>query len=451
MEELYRARIEMMQKQGMEHLTKVLQANSTRAVEIPNVVVEGTEQLHDSFLASHLQPIINARNVTQLLQGIDEVRETLSTSGALANVGISLDAPTFSSNSTTTLQVVPKLKLTPISRFMAKTGTNVGNGEGDGYITLQWRNIRGAGESLILDATTGTRTRSSYLAQYTAPLLESTRWKLDTAAYQTSRRIDWGSHEQVLRGLRSKIVKSENDLSQEFTIQGVFRSVRPYEGASGSVLAHAGDDLKISVGYDVTKDGRDDKVLPTMGSHVSLSNEVTTAYSTTQFLKQAFSGSWATNWRDGRDILNLSVRGGWLYALNGPSHLMDRFYLGGPNDVRGFFYNGLGARDHGDALGGDAFFSGGASLFTKFPGVSKESGLKLHTFLNFGSCVPWDHSDNTATLVKELLQPSVGCGFGIVFKHPVARFELNFVLPVVAHENDALRKGLQYGVGIQFM
>jgi outer membrane protein insertion porin family len=38
-----------------------------------------------------------------------------------------------------------------------------------------------------------------------------------------------------------------------------------------------------------------------------------------------------------------------------------------------------------------------------------------------------------------------------VYAHPVARFELNFALPVVKRAEEKGRKGLQFGVGISFL
>jgi outer membrane protein insertion porin family len=449
MEKLQISNQQMMHSQQLRHMSSLLGFNSSRACHVSNVVVEGTEHLRDSFIVAHLQPMIQATNIRALIESVDAVNDTFKASGAVKAVIISLDSM---QNQSTTINVVPKIKLVPVSRFMAKTGTNIGNGEGDGYITFQWRNIFGGGEHLVLDATTGTRTRSSYLLNYNTPLLESTQWRWDTAAYATSRKIDWSSHEQVLKGVKTKAVKHENGLAHELSLQAVLRSVRPYTEASSAMLAHAGDDLKVSLGYDLSMDTRDDKVLPTKGWFLGLQNELAglTKFSTTHFIKQSLEASYAATFNE-RDILNLSLRSGWLYSMDQYSHIMDRFYLGGPNDVRSFFYNGLGARDTGDSLGGDVFISGGASAFTKFPFLSKESGLKLHSFVNFGSLVPWDHDESAKQLIKELCQPSVGCGFGIVFKHPVARFELNFVLPVVAHKHDAMRKGLQYGIGLQFM
>lgn len=47
--------------------------------------------------------------------------------------------------------------------------------------------------------------------------------------------------------------------------------------------------------------------------------------------------------------------------------------------------------------------------------------------------------------------PSMSAGVGLVYAHPVARFELNFSLPLVLRKGEEGRKGLQFGIGINFL
>jgi outer membrane protein insertion porin family len=47
--------------------------------------------------------------------------------------------------------------------------------------------------------------------------------------------------------------------------------------------------------------------------------------------------------------------------------------------------------------------------------------------------------------------PSVAAGIGLVYAHPVARFELNFCLPLILRKGEEGRKGLQLGIGINFL
>jgi outer membrane protein insertion porin family len=47
--------------------------------------------------------------------------------------------------------------------------------------------------------------------------------------------------------------------------------------------------------------------------------------------------------------------------------------------------------------------------------------------------------------------PSLAAGIGLVYAHPVARFELNFSLPLILRRGEESVKGLQVGVGINFL
>lgn len=171
------------------------------------------------------------------------------------------------------------------------------------------------------------------------------------------------------------------------------------------------------------------------------------------------------------------MRAGLLYPLTLaggdtplPSRVNDRFILGGPTDVRGFRFAGLGPRDAHDSVGGDVYAAGGLSLLMPLPRVGKQTPLRLQAFVNGGRLLAlrdqgastekpaahWD-ADGVARSVRatltELAQgvPSMAAGVGIVYAMPVARFELNFTLPLTVRRGEVGRKGISLGVGLSFL
>ena len=48
-------------------------------------------------------------------------------------------------------------------------------------------------------------------------------------------------------------------------------------------------------------------------------------------------------------------------------------------------------------------------------------------------------------------RPSVGVGFGVVYRTPIGSVELNFGVPVTVRQGDWSRKGFQFGFGLEFM
>jgi outer membrane protein insertion porin family len=163
------------------------------------------------------------------------------------------------------------------------------------------------------------------------------------------------------------------------------------------------------------------------------------------------------------------LRAGVLYPLplgfgskSQPSRINDRFQLGGPTDVRGFKLSGLGPRDGSDALGGDVYAAASAALLFPLPRVGKESPLRMQLFANAGRLLAINDAQQDAkgtqkNVYRTIAQladgklPSLSAGVGLVYAHPVARFELNFGLPLVVRKGEEGRKGLQFGVGINFM
>ena len=50
-----------------------------------------------------------------------------------------------------------------------------------------------------------------------------------------------------------------------------------------------------------------------------------------------------------------------------------------------------------------------------------------------------------------LKQPSISAGLGLVYKFDPIRVEVNLGVPLVASKGDGTRKGVQVGVGLEFL
>jgi len=76
--------------------------------------------------------------------------------------------------------------------------------------------------------------------------------------------------------------------------------------------------------------------------------------------------------------------------------------------------------------------------------AASESGYKLWisllTIANVGS-----------TFSELFRYQSVGIGLGVLYRTPIGRVELNFGMPITIRQGDWARKGLQFGIGIDFM
>ena len=109
-----------------------------------------------------------------------------------------------------------------------------------------------------------------------------------------------------------------------------------------------------------------------------------------------------------------------------------------------------------DSLGGDLFWAAGVSLISHLP-HKPHWPVKLHTFLNAGQLEPFQRHEGgvgsslRSSITAALSQPSVSAGVGVIYHFDPVRVELNFGVPLAARASDGTRKGVQVGIGLEFL
>jgi outer membrane protein insertion porin family len=387
-----------------------------------------------------------------------------------------IDRPSPTDPNSTVTDVDIFIQARERGRISLKTGTDLGNVEGSAYGNLTWRNIFGGAESLTLNASAGTRTRSAYQASFDAPVLSDpdTRATIDVLASSTLK--PWASHEEVLKGAGAKLSwATESGTRHQIGYTGVWRQITGLQGNASPTVRHdAGDTVKSSITHTWLADRRNHPFLPSRGYLVKTISEIAgwgPLQGDVAFLKGEVETSGAVPIPipgiegDSGVSFTAGLRAGALYPLPigfgseiKHSRINDRFQLGGPTDVRGFKISGLGPRDGPDAVGGDVYAAGSANLLIPFPRIGKDTPLRLQLFANAGRLLALEDkgkstSDSVYNTIAQLGDgiPSMAAGVGVVYAHPVARFELNFSLPLVLRRGEEGRKGLQFGVGINFL
>ena len=54
--------------------------------------------------------------------------------------------------------------------------------------------------------------------------------------------------------------------------------------------------------------------------------------------------------------------------------------------------------------------------------------------------------------MKDMLaKPSISAGVGLIYRFDPVRLEVNFGVPLVTSKSDGSRKGIQVGVGLEFL
>ena len=124
--------------------------------------------------------------------------------------------------------------------------------------------------------------------------------------------------------------------------------------ASPSILAAAGDSIKVSLSHTVVRDRRDDPWIPSQGYlFKSIQEYAGLAGSDVKFVKATAEAQYVKTFNKlwPRTHFVCGAKGGLLWSLENDARtrITDRFFLGGPTDVRGFREHGLGPKD-GSAL-----------------------------------------------------------------------------------------------------
>eukprot|EP00985_Skeletonema_marinoi_P012676 scaffold6164_cov66-Skeletonema_marinoi.AAC.7 len=141
----------------------------------------------------------------------------------------------------------------------------------------------------------------------------------------------------------------------------------------------------------------------------------------------------------------------------------DRFYSGGPGQLRGFLPAGIGPRatkggsstPGGDSLGGDMFYTSTLAASIPFPSyfeTLRQNGGRLFGFANAGTCVSVDPSVGFGSLsaCSRIMNSSrIAVGGGVSMGTPMGRFELTYAVPMRYGPKDA-RKHVQMGFGFSF-
>lgn len=375
------------------------------------------------------------------------------------------------------------------SRFIFKAGTDVGNTEGSAYTNALWRNMFGGAETLSVNVLAGTRTRSAYTAAFSSPVANNPDVRLGVEGFASTAHKPWASHEEAIRGAAVKLswLSPATGGAHALDYSTAWRQVTGLAAtASPTVRGDAGDSVKSAITHTYSRDRRDNPLLPQSGYLIRTTSELAgwgPLQGDVSFTKSQVELSGAVP-VPFPGIDGISVGGGFRmgvlyplpfgYGLDGPvlpSRVNDRFQLGGPTDVRGFKQGGIGPHDGPDAVGGDVFAAGSANILLPLPRTGPASPLRLQLFANGGRLVALKQKgkgregvdgkvmDSETTMngltraIAELANgvPSMAAGVGLVYAHPVARFELNFSLPLALRRGEEGRKGLQVGVGINFL
>ncbi len=310
---------------------------------------------------------------------------------------------------------------------------------------IQESNLFGYGKTLSLDAQVGGVTKALSL-NYRDPYFLGTNWLLDISIYAHDR--DYRDFERAARGISLGVGRRikrnfQVRVFQEFSQQDV-HNVR---GDALLVLSETERTI-VSTGVGLSWDTRNNYLDPTKGFLLSTAVEYAGLFAgNTDFIKyNATAKSWIPFWKG--TYFAAKANYGLLHLIDAGDDLVveERFFLGGPNTLRGFRYRRVGPRRPTDT-GGYVIIGGVQQVLASLDFVvplSKTVGLKAVAFFDIGNAFDQDEfSLNPSNLRKD-------AGFGIRWISPLGPMKLDIGFPIGERLRDEEKYEVQFTIGNLF-
>ncbi|KAF8962336.1 surface antigen-domain-containing protein [Flammula alnicola] len=447
------------------HLSEVINDNLKTSVNISAVRVEGATHTRQSFLGAIINPAIpppfpavaeQPTTLEDVLHATRRISNSLRKTDIFSSVEAYIDRPRDILAQQGDMDLVFKTK--ERGRWYVSSSTEVGNSEGTASASARIRNVFGGAETFEANLSLGTKTRRAFRGALTAPLTPNMTTFGEISAYALERDLStYASCTEGLRGIRAVVrtgIPSRG--ANEFAYDAVIRHIAGLTPtASISMREAAGISTKSALSHSVLFDTRDDRIAATRGVYAKLSQELAGhgLGGDAHFYKIEGEGQVSRKLGDSGVSVSLAARSGLLWGLGegGKTLFSDRFQLGGPTSIRSFRANSMGPRDGDDSVGGELYYSAGVSVISSIP-TKAHWPVKTHAWVNAGRLdgvnqdVPLKD-----TIAASLSRPSISAGVGLIYRFDPVRVEVNFGVPLAANKSDGMRRGVQVGMGLEFM
>ena len=266
--------------------------------------------------------------------------------------------------------------------------------------------------------------------------------------YESTYGYDWNT-----AGLGFSLGWSYNDnLSHKFRIYGGnTKYVNISANLPSTITEGLGDKDIYRVGQTLTyRDQIIDYVNDTRQGYIfSLSNDYAGFGGDKYYIKNTFSAKQYISFWDNEWQFGILFNAGKIKALNGTTlSSSDRFVLGGDN-LRGFEYGGIGARNstyQNYTYGGNWEVNGTFQL--NFPiGIPKKYKVSGYVFYDWGKLGKPELKNYTNILYSGLVRTSVG--YGIAWNSPIGALNLSWAYPINYEEYDE-RQRFRFSIGTDF-
>ncbi|CAL8068259.1 unnamed protein product [Calicophoron daubneyi] len=491
---------------------------------VDRIIISGLNRTDEGLIKKQLVDLAKSTNLNELFQNVVHTKEKLNKLGVFRSVFAVVDVADANVNSSkykVTFKVQEKKPLTArLSATTATDGTNQMCG------TIRLNNILHRAEFADLDLEFGSNHLTAKCATLSKPLENNPYIRFSVGGTEGHWDHWWAKFLRSERSVFSEI-QAETDFGiHKFQWEAAWREIAAKDNSTPWVVRkESGPAVKVGLRHTFERDSRSDRVFPETGSLFRFTEELATITPGSPSGYYPNQGDRSpgniANIADDKSfqlklegVVNkpfrifdwlvgeLSFSSGMTHSLTRhPITIIDRYFLGGPLELRGFQWRSVSPVEPlvqpgyvslpvvdptgGDSaepapavatspIGAEAYWLTGAHLYTPLPYFGAEEGtfashFRIHGFSVTGSTLdsPVQKINNCfyspgaspglsavgKRLAAELVgQPRTVVGIGLVIRFAgLVRMEINYCIPVLSQPGDSLKTGFSFGFGFYYM
>jgi len=363
---------------------------------------------------------------------------------------VEVDKKEGSSPSQTVVDVKVEERSTGSLSFGAGISTSTGL---LGNVQLRERNLLGKGQDLQLNFSLSFETQRIDLS-FTEPYFLGRDLSAGFDLFRTETDQDELTFEEDRTGGALRMGYSIIEpWRQSWRYRFSNRELSDVDDTESIVLQlEEGSSTRSSVSHTLAYDRRDNRLNPTDGFKLSMTNTFAGVGGTETFAKNEASADLFTPITENL-TLHLGAEGGHVFGIGEDTSILDRFFVGS-SSIRGFAPAGIGPRDLGDddgsddALGAKQFYAGTVEL--RFPlGLPDRFNVKGRVWTDAGAAWGVDIPSDVDVNPEDSASPRLAVGTGFSWRSPLGPLEIDIGFPVIDEDFDETEV-FQFGFGTQF-
>lgn len=420
-----------------------------KAPGVPSIVeavqFHGVRLTKNDALVKEISELYRSQNLDELVQNSHLAARHLQEVGLMDHAVALIDTSPTSKEG----YIVNFLVREPKS-FTAgvKAGVST-NGDADVSLNAGKQSVGGRGEAVSTQYTYTVKGDHCFNISAMKPFLGWQKYSnVSASLYRSMAHMPWNQSDVDENAAILAFSKQfwNQKMQHQMKLNAIWRTLRAGKEAAFSVREQAGHTLKFSVENAIAFDTRDRPILASRGLLARWAQEYAGVFGDASFVKNTVDLQGAASLPLGF-ILSASFQGKHVTALGDREvHILDRCYLGGQQDIRGFGLNTIGVKADASCLGGGASLAGVIHLYRP---LIPPNMLFAHAFLAAGS-VASVHARNAWQQLHDTYRMSAGVGLAFVFKS-IFRLELNYTMPLKYVLGDSLMSGFHIGAGVNFL